>query len=130
VNEQGEQAGPAEGRQVGGFVALTRLVNRAREDKDFFHDLVFNTEAVLDQVDYLDRRVKGALISLSPEEALSALLRPTALRRQECEPSCALSCDFTCGSLSCKITCGSDAGSCGHTCGASCGDTLQILART
>jgi hypothetical protein len=33
---------------------IERLVKQAREDPQFFHDLVFNTEKALGKIDYLD----------------------------------------------------------------------------
>jgi hypothetical protein len=34
---------------------IEKLVKQAREDPQFFHDLVFNTEKTLGKLDYLDR---------------------------------------------------------------------------
>ena len=53
--------------------ALQRLVEEAREDPQFFHALVFDTESVLKQIDYLDRSTKAALVGISPEEAIAAI---------------------------------------------------------
>lgn len=53
--------------------ALQKLVEQARNDPKFLHALVFDTESVLKQVDYLDRGAKAALVRITPEEAIAAL---------------------------------------------------------
>jgi hypothetical protein len=53
--------------------ALQKLVDQARKDPQFLHSLVFETETVLSQVDYLDRATKAALVRISPEEAIESL---------------------------------------------------------
>jgi hypothetical protein len=53
--------------------ALHKLVEQARNDPKFLHALVFDTESVLKQIDYLDRGTKAALVRISPEEAIAAI---------------------------------------------------------
>ena len=52
---------------------LQKLVEQARNDPKFLHALVFDTESVLKQIDYLDRGTKAALVRISPEEKIAAL---------------------------------------------------------
>lgn len=53
--------------------ALQKLVEHARKDPQFFHALVFDTESVLTQLDYLDRGAKAALVGSTPEEVLATI---------------------------------------------------------
>lgn len=53
---------------------LDKLVEQARNDPKFLHALVFNAEAVLNKVDYLDRGTKATLVRHTPEEAIAALV--------------------------------------------------------
>ena len=90
---------------------LSRLIEQAREDPQFFHELVFNTENVLANLDYLDRTARGNLLAASPEEVVSGLVggRVTGV-----------------GGLplaGCDVTCTS---SCGATCNDSCGYTTNL----
>src|SRR5262249_2850850 len=59
--------------------ALQKLVEQARNDPKFLHALIFDTESVLKQVDYLDLAAKAALVRMTPEEAIAAITgaRPT-----------------------------------------------------
>jgi hypothetical protein len=106
---------------------LNELVKRARSDSTFFHQLVFNPEEVLGKLDFLPRREKGMILSLTPEDViagLAGLLVNPDLTPAFCGDSCNESCTSTCGG-SCGSTCGS---SCGGTCGAaSCGDTTKFV---
>lgn len=52
---------------------LQKLVEQARNDPQFFHALVFDTESVLKQIDYLDRAAKAALVAISPEEVIATI---------------------------------------------------------
>jgi hypothetical protein len=53
--------------------SLQKLVEQAKNDPKFFHALVFDTESVLTQIDYLDRRTKSALVGISPEEVIATI---------------------------------------------------------
>ena len=53
--------------------ALEKLVDQARKDPKFFHALVFDTESVLKQIDYLDRGTKATLVGNSPEEIIARI---------------------------------------------------------
>lgn len=108
--------------------ALKRLVEEARKDPQLFHDLVFEPEKVIGKLTYLDRREKGAIVSLRPEDVIAGLagliVGPGGVAAV-CTYSCNDSCDDTCGEGSCFGTClGS---SCDHTCGArSCDITVEF----
>lgn len=95
--------------------ALQQLVEQAREDPKFFHALVFDPESALGSADYLDRREKGMIISLAPEDVVAGLaglyVNPGGTVAE---------CGTTCGSGSCTVTCDS---SCGDTCASSCDAT-------
>lgn len=110
---------------------LSRLVEQAREDPGFFHSLVFEPEKALAELTYLDRREKGAIVSLRPEDViagLAGLIVGPGGAAAVCDYSCHDSCDDTCGEGSCFGTCMST--SCGHTCGArSCDITVEFTAR-
>ena len=98
---------------------LKRLVEQARSDPEFFHDLVFNPQKAISRAKYLDERTKLTLRRLNADILLRNLL-PDKIA--ECGDTCgAGSCSSTCGSGSCLDTCKS---SCGSTCGArSCDHT-------
>ena len=74
------------------------LVEKAKSDATFFHNLVFDPEKILSGLE-LGRREKGALVALSPSEAIARLVGITSY----CGNTCTSSCDNTCG------------GSCGYT---------------
>jgi hypothetical protein len=57
-----------------------RLVEQAREDPQFFHELVFNTDNVLSGLDYLDRESKAELEAISPEEVIAAMISGQLMR--------------------------------------------------
>jgi hypothetical protein len=108
--------------------ALNQLIERARKDPQFFHALVFSPEKVLGELDFLDRRERGAIVAIRPEDViagLAGLLKNPTSGVAVCGYSCSDSCDITCGEGSCFGTCYS---SCDHTCGArSCDITAQIF---
>ncbi len=110
--------------------ALRRLVEQARKDPAFFHSLVFEPEKALGELTYLDRREKGAIVSLRPEDViagLAGLITGPGSAAAVCDYSCHDSCDDTCGEGSCLGTCMST--SCGHTCGArSCDITVEFTS--
>jgi len=100
---------------------LKRLVEHARRDPTFFHELVFDPEKVIRQLNYLDRKAKAALLSINPENVIRNLVPSLGAW---CGDTCGgSSCNTTCGSDSCRSTCGS---SCGTTCGSSCTDTSKM----
>jgi hypothetical protein len=57
-----------------GESGLERLIRQARENPQFFHDLVFNTENILAKLDYLDRKTKASILS-TPEEVIAIMVR-------------------------------------------------------
>lgn len=108
---------------------IAEIVAKARENKEFFHELVFNPEKALAGIEGLDETARKKLRAISPEQFLLAPLVSSlgvaGLKR--CDPTCEESCTGTCGALSCDVTCGPDNGSCGKTCGGSCGSTLSVF---
>ena len=102
---------------------LARLVEQAKKDPKFFHDLVFDPEKVLSKVNYLSRKSKATLIAINPENLIQSLV---GIRLNWCgDPTCGDdSCINTCGAHSCDSTCTS---SCGGTCKWSCGDTTSVF---
>jgi len=97
--------------------SLNRLVEQARKDPAFFHSLVFSPDKVLDKIDYLDRREKGMIVGLAPEDVVAGIaglfVNPGGTVAE---------CGTTCGSGSCTVTCDS---SCGDTCASSCDSTCS-----
>ena len=105
---------------------LMEIVRRAREDREFFHALVFNSERALASLEGLDETTQNRLRAISPDNFLvPQLVQTISPQLPRCDPTCDDSCGVTCGALSCDLTCGPDAGSCGQTCSASCGRTLS-----
>ncbi|MDM5176344.1 hypothetical protein PO883_03955 [Massilia sp. DJPM01] len=128
------------------------LVEKAQSDPAFFHQLVFSPEKIIDQVNDLDRRAKGALMGQEPGAFIASLLGIL----QRCGNTCSSSCDNTCGG-SCGYTtnlteemttanpaavsyfsisrsalagCGNTCtSSCDNTCGGSCGYTTNFTDR-
>jgi len=106
---------------------LDRLVREAREDPQFFHDLIYNTESVIDRLDYLSREEKAGILVTDPDSlvvGIAGKLRPGG-DIEVCGASCGGSCGGTCAA-SCAGSCGASCGgscqnSCGGTCGGSCG---------
>ena len=106
---------------------IEKLVRNARENAQFFHDLVWNTERTIAEIDYLTRQEKANILSLNPENVVAGLAtggRGTS-PVEVCGVSCAGSCGGTCAA-SCIGSCGASCGlsceqSCGATCGGSCG---------
>ena len=110
--------------------ALDRLIEQARKDPAFFHGLVFNPEATLAGVEYLDRREKGKIVEIAPEDVIAGLAGVFVNPGGDIAE-----CDLTCGAGSCGDTCASSCihtcdESCNHTCGeASCGHTSKFPGR-
>jgi hypothetical protein len=108
--------------------ALEQLTKRAREDPQFFHDLVFEPERALASADFLERREKSKIIAIEPEAVIAGLAGLFAGEEvlSLCGQTCGDSCGRTCGTGSCGETCGS---SCRGTCGGvSCDSTTDIVA--
>src|SRR5262249_10933980 len=103
----------------------------ARKDPAFFHRLVFEPEKALAELTYLDRREKGAIVSLRPEDViagLAGLIVSPGGAAAVCTYSCNDSCDDTCGEGSCFGTC--IGRSCDHMCGArSCDIAVEFTGR-
>jgi hypothetical protein len=67
---------------------LQKLVEQAKNDPKFLHTLVFDPESALQQVDYLDRKTKAALVGTSPEEIIGTIIgvRPSVESPQDYAP--------------------------------------------
>ncbi len=110
---------------------LATLIAKARSDAKFFHALIWNTESVLKDVDFLSREEKASLIRFSPEDLIVGLATgrlvpgdPVATCGATCGASCGGSCGATCGAscgASCTTTCSS---SCGASCATTGGSTI------
>jgi hypothetical protein len=57
------------------YEEVSKVIKKAKEDPQFFHDLFFNTEKAISKLD-VDRTIKGRLLSISPENALAELIFP------------------------------------------------------
>jgi hypothetical protein len=51
-----------------------RLVDRVKADPEFFHALVFNPEEVLQNLDFLDRRARAALVAINPSDLIGRMI--------------------------------------------------------
>jgi hypothetical protein len=106
--------------------ALQQVVDLARKDPDFFHQLVFEPDAAMAKVPE-DRALRAAIYGMNGETALAILLgaAPRGFIPAECNRTCGdASCTSTCGNRSCGNTCES---SCGETCNQSCTKTTSIV---
>ena len=90
---------------------METLFERAQNDPQFFHDLVWNTEKVLPSLDYLTRKEKASLLAMEPEELLQQL---TATR---IPITVGADGGDTCTGFTCGGTC---TGSCTVSCTGSC----------
>lgn len=100
---------------------LSRIIERAKQDRAFFHSLVFSPESVFAQVPELGRAERAALLAMKPEEFFAVTFGTAA----QCGDTCGeRSCSLTCGKFSCEDTC--SAYSCGRTCVGSCKETVQM----
>ncbi len=100
--------------------SLATLISKARSDAKFFHDLIWNTESALKEIDYLSREEKASLIRFSPEDLIVGLATGR-LVPGDSVATCGATCGGSCGG-SCGVTCGSScAGSCTVTCSTSSG---------
>jgi hypothetical protein len=97
--------------------SMATLIKKAKEDPNFFHRLVFETEDTLASLDFLSRREKSALMRIEPEDLIVGLATGDfgAIGVvEECGSSCGSSCGGSCG------------GSCGISCGVSCGTSCAV----
>ncbi len=88
--------------------SLDRLVEQAKKDPQFFHDLVFKPESTLRDLDYLDRSERANLVGAQPAEILGQLIggKFNAEVKESCGWTCSDSCTWTCGTKSCSHTTG------------------------
>ena len=97
---------------------VSKLIDRAKNDSDFFHSLIFDTERVLASIDFLSEEERKAILSVKPEDLI------VGLASGGMKDEVAAECGGTCGA-SCGATCGASCGgSCTVTCAASCPATF------
>ena len=92
------------GKNIEGMAAL---VKRAKEDPEFFHALVWDTEKSLDSVEFLTRGEKAAIMRIDPEDLVVGLATGdfgAVSNAQDCGGSCGVSCGASCG-ISCGVSC-------------------------
>ena len=82
---------------------IERLVKQAKEDPQFFHDLVFDPEKTISKIDFLNGGAKGNLFAITPEDAIKRIISGK-------DKNTSLKCQYTCGG-SCRYT-----GTCQWTC--------------
>src|SRR5438128_1578859 len=87
---------------------LEELVRRARSDPSFFHQLVFKPEEVVGKLDFLDRREKGMILALAPEDVIAGLaglaVNPAG-GVAECGNTCLETCASSCACTNtCEVT--------------------------
>jgi hypothetical protein len=88
---------------------LVLVMQRARKDPQFFHELVFNPKKAIAKVSFLDRASKAQLQKVRGQAILDALVGIGAA----CSNSCVSgTCSSTCTGNSCTQTC---IGSCTAT---------------
>ncbi len=106
---------------------IGKLIEEARDNPQFFHDLVWNTEKTITAIDYLTRQEKASILAIDPESVVVGLVAGARSRLtiEACGVSCGGSCGGTCAAScvgSCAASCGGSCeNSCGGTCGGSCG---------
>ncbi len=105
--------------------ALQEVIDRARSDPEFFHQLVFDPDAAMENVPR-DNALRAAIYGIGGETVFAVLLGASRalVEIDDCTGTCgSASCTNTCGDRSCGGTCGS---SCGDTCSHSCTDTTKL----
>lgn len=93
-----------------------RLISQAKEDPQFFHDLVWNTDKIVGSIDYLSREEKASILAIKPEDLIVGLATGKVFGGGGLVAACGGTCGASCGA-SCGGSCG---GSCTATCAASC----------
>ncbi len=95
---------------------LEKLIEKTKNDPQFFHDLIWDTEKVLSTTDFLTRQEKAAFLAINPENLIVGLATGSfGGRISDHHNNCGAS-----GGDSCGASCG---GSCGVSCEASCATT-------
>ena len=88
---------------------LVLLMQRARKDPQFFHELVFNPKRAVSKITFLDRASKAKLLKIRPQAIVGALMG----QRAACTDTCISgTCSQTCAGQTCSETC---YGSCRFT---------------
>ena len=80
-----------------------RLVDMAKADKEFFHELVFTPDSALEQAAFLSEETKIAIRNLNSKKLFAVLVGELEPERY-CDVTCSSSCGFTCGAESCGWT--------------------------
>lgn len=106
---------------------LDKLIKRVKKDPELFHQLIFKPEKAFKALDFLDRRQRGRILAILPEDiigGLAGLVPELPGDLLKCTISCGDSCTGTCVD-SCNGTCGS---SCDDTCATSCDGTVGLVS--
>lgn len=102
---------------------LSQILEAARKDPQFLHDLVFSPKKAISKAAFLDKATKTRLLKGRSAALVGGILG----RFGDCGNSDTCSgstCNGTCGSDTCSgVTCG--GGSCDRTCENSCDDTIS-----
>ena len=81
--------------------AFRKLVEQAKADPEFFHNLVFAPDKALSSAKYLDKRAKQALQTINPESVVA--LAVGELQGCDNQYTCTCTNAFTC-TYTCKRT--------------------------
>lgn len=101
-----------------------KIVERAKNDSEFFHNLVFDTEKILKDTE-IDRKTKIEIQRINPQQVIATIVGELSACGGSETCSCTSgTCGGTCGGSTCSVTCSGD--SCGNTCGDSCGYTTNL----
>jgi hypothetical protein len=98
------------------YEEVSKIMKKAKEDPQFFHELIFDTEKAIAKLD-VDRRIKGRLLSISPENALAAIIAGVGIggEMREGPGVLRMGCPHTCG-VSCRWTCSAHGTCVRYTC--------------
>lgn len=101
------------------------LVAKAKEDRQFFHDLVFDTERAIDGLDFLSGDDKERILGVTPGDVLKGIL---AGAKSKCGVT--VQCTRTCGHTVARlegIEVLAQTADCGVTvnCGVTCKHTVS-----
>jgi hypothetical protein len=98
---------------------LKRLMQMARKDPKFFHDLVFAPKKALSKVTFIDSKTKALLTKINPGVLIGGSISAPCGNDETCSGG---TCDQTCGESCGGDTCGGN--SCARTCENSCDETI------
>lgn len=75
---------------------LNQLLEEAREDPELFHNLVFNPEEAIQDIDYLDRATKGRLVGMEPEDIIGGIVGEPPIGSELADCGWTVDCGYTC----------------------------------